>query len=262
MARSSTARISLRYGILGWLLIAALTGTACRKRTPAPVGNVKKTTVVALRPLQAASESLELDVGRAARTRVHVPIGAVAPTATVVVLGGEGEGLEHECERWHELTFKRFFTLCQRRIAEDDGRNPKAAEAELRAALRNLKRRFGEYVTAEGLVLIGVRSGAEDTAAMTRASEGFFTRVALIDGGFESWSAVDSASFARKANARALLICSSERCQLDATRVTASLRASGADTRLIRPSELTVANASEVRRSSLLWLTADARQKR
>jgi hypothetical protein len=260
MARSSAARISLRYGTLGWLLIAALAGSACRKKSPVPVGKVAKTTVVALRPLQAASESLELDVGREARTRVHVPIGATTPSAVVVVLGSEGGSVEVECARWHELTGKRHFTLCQRRVDDDQKRTPKVLEGPLKAALRNLKRRFGDYVTSEGLTLVGVRSGADEAVALTRASEGFFTRIALVDGGFSSWSAVDSASFARNARARAVLLCSTAGCELDAVRTTASLRASGAETRLIQSAELPE-NASDLRRGALLWLTETARPK-
>ena len=95
--------------------------------------------------------------------------------------------------------------------------------------------RYPGYVATKQLALVGVGSSANFVAAIVRRSPEHFTRVGLIDGGFEAWSNVDSARFVQAGGMALLAVNSDEPRRPQAMRVTATVKALGARVRLEPP---------------------------
>ena len=224
-----------------WVVVLVWAGAVtlgCKRQAPTPSDEPAPTSSVGLQPLQSRSAVIVLSSSEASTIELRIPIGISQPAAVVSVLGMDKPLLTTRCADWHERTAKRAFVLC----CTGPEQNLEASgqidwyERELRVALRATKRKFGGYVSAQTVTLVGLAPAAEAVVALVRKTPALFSRIALVNGGFGSWSAVDSARFAQIQGSRALLVCDSKDCELQASRVTATLRASGAAVRLLMAS--------------------------
>lgn len=229
--------------------------TSSCKRTPAPHPDSRarlstKTTtanVVPLRPLQAAQPQIQLELPDTPPTSLVIPRGITAKAPLVVILGGPSATLQARCTTWAAALPSVHFVLCQAvRSVDRSSREPTSRADEkpvldvtgeaaraLKTAFRAVKRRFGAYVDGETVSLVGVDDGASLVPALMRQSPTFFPRLALIEQGFDAWSAVDSARLSEVHRAKVLLVCSSESCSTSATRVAVTLKSSGTAVELL-----------------------------
>jgi hypothetical protein len=164
-----------------------------------------------------------------------LPLGTTQPASIIAVLGLDNETRAAQCTAWHQLSKKRFFVLCPRNPNQNLERQGQFEwyDRELRLGLRAAKRKFGGYVMSKTVTLIGLPNAAEAVVVLARRAPEFFPRIALFRAGFSSWTAVDSARFAKLESAKALLVCDSANCRTDASRVYATLHAVGAGVELI-----------------------------
>ncbi len=144
--------------------------------------------------------------------RVSVPLGATQARPILIVLHGAGESAERQCKIWRGISDARPFVLCPELGAK---RSDQEVETALRGALRELKTKFGEYVAGGSVVLVGFGSSAEHAMAIARQEPAFFARLALIDGGHQSWSATAAGAFAQRGGQRVLFGCSNEPCRAE-----------------------------------------------
>ncbi len=161
-----------------------------------------------LEPLTAANEIIPLKNG----ARVSVPLGTTQPRPILIVLHGERESADQQCRAWRGISAARPFVLCPELAIQ---RSDQEVETELRAALKELKQRFGEYVAGGSVVLAGFGSGAEHAVAIARQEPAFFARLVLVDGGHAIWTATAAGAFQQRGGQRVLFGCSNDRCRAE-----------------------------------------------
>jgi predicted esterase len=144
---------------------------------------------------------------------------APGPQPLVVANHGAGGAPEYECEYWRRLTASRAVLLCLRGTAIDSRgvgsfyyKNHIELGRELQAALSALRRELGESVQQSGAVYAGFSQGAIMGAPMIVAHAARFNRLALIEGGYEYWSASSARAFARNGGRRVLFVCGTRWC--------------------------------------------------
>lgn len=149
---------------------------------------------------------------------LYVPSGADA-RPLIVANHGAGGAPEYECEYWRRLTAARAFVLCLRG-SPIDTRGPSgfyykdhlALGRELQAALGALRSELGARVRDQGALYTGFSQGAIMGAPMIVSHAKLFSRLALIEGGYEYWSAVKARTFARNGGQRVLFVCGTRWC--------------------------------------------------
>ena len=126
----------------------------------------------------------------------HVgPSGDAAwPRPVVVVLHGNFDRPEWECDMWAEVASFHGFVLCPRGVRtpwaslEEDRWTYKGAarvEAEIEAGLAALEARYPGRATREGMVLVGFSLGAILAPALVESSPGKYAHLFLVEGGIE-----------------------------------------------------------------------------
>ena len=189
-----------------------------------------------LPPLTATDDTLRLVVQGQADSELLVPLGVRSAQPVVVAILPSGD-VKQACLTLGQAIRKRAFVLC---LTTDNERLPvTAAAAELngitaalKLGLRTVKRKFGRYVQSEELTIVGLGDAAELVVPIVRQAPEVFRRVALIQGGFGLWSAVDSAQFVSAGGKAILTVCGEPSCRSEAMRVAATAKAAGAASRL------------------------------
>jgi hypothetical protein len=126
----------------------------------------------------------------------HVgPSGDAAwPRPVIVVLHGNFDRPEWECDVWAGAASFHGFVLCPRGVrtpwaslAEDRWTYKGAArvEAEIEAGLAALEARYPGRVTREGMVLAGFSLGAILAPGLVESSPGKYPHLFLVEGGVE-----------------------------------------------------------------------------
>jgi hypothetical protein len=185
-----------------------------------------------------------------------VPIAAKPTRPLLVVLLSAGIDAQAECASLAATIRMTHFVLCQSSVSSaTDAADVSAtdrAESRLMRAVDATLSRYPGQVAPRQLALVGVGTAADAVVAIVRRSPEHFTRVGLIEGGFEAWSSVDSARFAQ-AGGKAFLVVSSDAAHSEATRVTATVKALG-----VRARYESAARASKASLAELLhWLMKD-----
>ncbi|MEI9937664.1 MAG: hypothetical protein WDO69_10635 [Pseudomonadota bacterium] len=166
-----------------------------------------------LTPLKASSWLVELDVAGFGKAALAVPIGANAPRPIVIALHGSADRPEWACAALRSIAGPAPFVLCPRGVARTDfsADDPRytfgAADdtaRELRAALTELKRRYGVYVAAGPVVFSGFELGADHVAWIAAQEPSFFSRLLLIEPSPSSWPSSRAAMFGRAGGQRVL----------------------------------------------------------
>lgn len=227
------------------LLVAATTCVGCRRCDATNQNKTNQTGAVssnavevprALEPLRAANRVEPITVPGRPDATLLVPLGVTTAKPIVVVLLPGSGGIGEQCEQLGQSIAANAFVFCQSIRLEGQSSTPfpwNDIEAALRASVRNVRDKYGAYVQSKELTMVGVgESAAESAVPIVRSAPEFFTRVALLDGGFKVWSNVDSARFAA-AGAKAFLArCMQPSCRADAKRVVVTLKNAGTATRL------------------------------
>jgi len=112
---------------------------------------------------------------------IAVPLGATSPRAIVIALHGAADRPEWTCSALRALAGPAPFVLCPRGVqrsdfAASDPRytftTPEQTASELRAALGELKHRYGAHVAAGSVIFVGVEIGADHAAAIASQEPG------------------------------------------------------------------------------------------
>lgn len=166
-----------------------------------------------LTPLKAEAWLVDLDVPGFGKAAVAVPLGASTPRAIVIALHGAADRPEWACSALRSIAGPAPFVLCPRGIERTDfpASDPRytfgtadATASELRAALKELKRRYGLYVAPGPVIFTGFELGADHVAWITSQEPAFFSRVLLIEPSPSSWPSSQASLFARLGGQRAL----------------------------------------------------------
>jgi hypothetical protein len=158
------------------------------------------------------------------------------PRSVVVVLHGNFDRPEWECDLWGEVASSRGFVLCPRGVRtpwaslKEDRWTYKGAarvEAEIEAGLAALEARYPGRVTRKGMVLAGFSLGAILAPGLVESTPGKYTYVFLVEGGVEKLDQKRIASLRRAGVAGVGLAMSAPGRRRLANTAIAQLRAAG-----------------------------------
>lgn len=192
------------------LLSALLACASCKQKS---TGSDRHAHRPKLSSLQASAWLVDLDVPGFGKAALAVPLGANAPRPIVLALHGSADRPEWACAALRSIAGPAPFVLCPRGVPRADsapsdprytfGTSEDTAR-ELRAALAELKRRFGPYVAAGPVVFAGFELGADHAAWIAAEEPSFFARLLLIEPSPASWSSSQAALFGHLGGQRVL----------------------------------------------------------
>jgi hypothetical protein len=166
-----------------------------------------------LAPLAAANWLIDLDVPGFGKAALAVPIGAIHARPIVIALHGVAGRPEWICGAFRGIAGPTPFVLCPRGVARADFVAPDLrytfasaddTARELRAALTELKKKFGVYVAPGPVIFGGFELGADHAAWIARQEPAFFSRLLVIDPASSTWDTSQAAFFGREGGARVL----------------------------------------------------------
>jgi poly(3-hydroxybutyrate) depolymerase len=173
----------------------------------------------------------------------HVgPADSSQPSPLVVVLHGNYDRPEWECELWSRILGGGTWVLCTRGVRrpgttdeEDRWTYPSLAscKAELGAAVAALRARYGSAVGEGVHLLVGMSLGSMMARDMAIAEPKRFARLALVEGGTSGWTDPVARSFQKGGGARVVFACGQAGCAERARAAVEALRKAGAVARLV-----------------------------
>jgi pimeloyl-ACP methyl ester carboxylesterase len=251
--RLDTGAVSLVY-CLALVLVAGL--ASCRRkghdaapiRASASAGTsaAPKRVPLVLQPLHAESWRIDLPVEGFGPASVAVPLGAREPRPILIALHGYADRPDWQCGTWRGISPVPF-VLCPRgeplpsargQLERFTYRDGEQVERELRAALRALKQRFKQYVASGPVILTGYSLGAIHAAKIARQEPSFFSRLVLVEGAADRWSAGDAAVFAKGGGQKLMIVCAQGACAAHGKRAVLFTTRARADAELVHPGEL------------------------
>jgi predicted esterase len=188
--------------------------------------------------LTAPGWRVELPVVGFGPATLALPLAATRPRPIVVVLHGARDRAEWQCGSFRGLLGGQVFILCPQGQAVEAGLyglgSVDDAEAELRAALRALKARYGAHVAPSPILLIGYAEGADVAADLARQEPSFFSRVALLRGNPSVLSSSGAKIFAERGGKRVLFFCTDAACEQAGAERAQSLTRAGVAAKAVR----------------------------
>ncbi len=173
----------------------------------------------------------------------HVgPADASIPPPLVVVLHGNYDRPEWECDLWSRILDGKAWVLCTRgvrregtTIGEDRWTYPTFvyAKAELAAAIAVLRERHGGAI-AEGVYLLaGMSLGSALARDMALEDPSRYPRLVLVEGGNSGWTEPAVEGFAERGGEQVVFACGQKGCADRARSVVAALEKVGTKARLV-----------------------------
>jgi len=206
---------ALGAGLLAVLgALVCLSGCRNKRLHDAPAGSSKPR----LAPLAASGWLVDLELPGFGKAALAVPLGATGPRPIVIALHGSADRPEWVCGAFRSIAGPAPFVLCPRGVERSDFSAPdlrysfgppETTARELRAALTELKRKFGAYVAPGPVVFAGFEIGADQAAWIARQEPAFFARVVLVAPDKDTWPSSLAATFGREGGQRALFVCGS-----------------------------------------------------
>ena len=175
--------------------------------------------------LAASADLVELPVAGHGAAVLSAPAGATSPRPSVIVIHGEADEPERPCAVWRRIAGPSAFVLCPRGDQREDPASTaprfvfsstEAVAEELRGGLAALKARYGAHVAAGPVVLVGYSQGAAFALALGLQEPSFFSRLVLVEGGYDRFTASVAARYAERGGRRVLFVCGRAACR-DAT---------------------------------------------
>ena len=163
------------------------------------------------------------------------------PLALFVVTHGAGGQAEWHCRHYETMLGPYAGLLCltgKRMAARDPTRGyyyPNHVELgiELQTAQKVMLETHGPSVLGETAVYIGYSQGATMGALAVGEHGKFWPLMALVEGGFDSWSPALARKYKSGGGQRVLFVCGTEHCQKNALKAVSTLGAAGLETKLL-----------------------------
>jgi dienelactone hydrolase len=201
---------------------------------------------------------------------VAVPVQAPTPRPLLVATHGNFDRPEWQCREWQRIAGDQVFVLCPGGVARPDSPSREdrrftyasnaALERELDAALAALRARYGEWVDTTAAVYTGFSLGAILGVKIASRRADLFPRLALVEGGFEEWTAARARAFVSGGGKRVLFLCGQKACVFTARRLSHELEKLGLAVRVATSPGLGHTYGgpmTELARTELPWLVAD-----
>lgn len=189
-----------------------------------------------LPPLEATSWLVPLPVEGFADALVAVPLGSRERRPLIVALHGNFDRPEWACGSWREVAGPDPFILCLRGKERSDSPPGDArftyagslsATKELNAARIALHKRFGDRLLETNSVYAGFSLGAIVGVSIAVQTPALYPRLALVEGGYESWNASTARQYQKGGGERVLFVCSQRGCLSKAREAAKLLRKAG-----------------------------------
>ncbi len=185
-----------------------------------------------LPPLQAPAALVELEPrssgGRPALW-LGVPLGARQPRPLVLLQQDISDDAQRLCRGLSRLGQGGAFVLCQ----SSKQLSPFEARRQLRAGLKQTKRRFGRHVSSGDVLLVAVSESSWHSSALVREEPAFFSHVLLVSKSMQGWSAATSSLFARRGGKRIVFACANPGCFDAAVNRATLVKRSGGEARAL-----------------------------
>jgi predicted esterase len=233
------ARADPRRWLCSLRLALAGLGAACAPAPPAepprPVPATEPPPAPAPEP-----ETVELAVP-GFRPAVVIAPGGSGPYPVLVAAHGAGDRAEWQCEWWLPVLGRRGFVLCPRGRAMSNAPGADTGyyfedhhrlEREVLAAIRELRETFGARVDPGPALYAGYSQGAIMGALFTSRRGAEFSRLILIEGGYEEWNVPAARRFKQAGGERVLFACGHAYCAREADKAIGWLRRGGIAGRL------------------------------
>jgi pimeloyl-ACP methyl ester carboxylesterase len=172
-----------------------------------------------LPPLWNDEWLVPLSVPGFADAQVALPRGAVTPRRVIVALHGYSDRPDWQCGAWTGIGEAKMFVLCPTGVAlpkplrHFSYKSASETRAEVDAGLAALRERFGPYLSAEPVILVGFSLGAQRAAHLAADDPARFPIVALVEGGTRAWSQSFARKFREGGGQRALFVCTQFGCR-------------------------------------------------
>lgn len=235
--------------VLLFALLVALM-PACRKSTSHKTRAKSNRPVSApqqLVPLMAPNAIDKLKLAHFESASIVIPLGTRWARPVVVVIHGNDDSPETNCEAWSTITEHGYFVLCPALRAAPNGdagisiaacSSVECLADEIRDALVVLRKRFGRYVAKNEVVLAGFDGGAARAVPIALQNPAVFPVLWLVNGGLQEWATALSTNYVERGGKLLGVVCSDQTCESDSLRVAASAQAAGLKTAIVKPGPL------------------------
>lgn len=185
-------------------------------------------------PARAGSASQPLPVAGFAPAE-HVPAEGRASRPVVVILHGNFDRPEWECEAWAPIVAGRAFVLCPRGVPRRDApgldrwefAGRPALVREVAAGREALRARYPGRVDDGPDLWVGFSLGAIHLAPLARGAPATYSRIILVEGGLDGWDRRTIGRFVAGGGRRIGFACGREGCQRRAQALSTWLDAAG-----------------------------------
>ncbi len=207
------------------LLLAIVLSMACEEtrppEPPLPIASTTRATpVLSSVPAPVGSSLIELRLDGFGPSVLAVPSPAPEPRPLVVALHAHAIRPEHACTRWFRAAREEAFVLCPLGLPADAKPeqavtlgSPEYTAREVAAGVSALRARFGERVSPDPPILAAWSHGSKIGARMVSRDPSAFGSIALGEGAYELLDDPTLARWAKKADRRLLLLCSTKHCE-------------------------------------------------
>jgi hypothetical protein len=162
-----------------------------------------------------------------------LPEGATSSRPVIVVIHGLGGRPDPNCKAWRAIVRGWGFVLCPRGEYDPERSTPgdrrythpggRRLRAHIDAALQALADRYAVYADVRAPVLAGFSLGAYEIAMLGQRGLPRFPRLAVLEGGFDGWSAPTVEAFAAEGGSRVLFGCGTSWCAAPASAAAARI---------------------------------------
>jgi len=163
------------------------------------------------------------------------------PAPLFVVAHGAGGQARWHCHHYEAMLGPAAVLLCltgKRMVARDPARGyyyPDHIQlsSELTAATTAIRAAHAADLRGDSGVYLGYSQGATMGALAIAEYGADFTRLALVEGGFDSWSATLARRLKNNGGQRVLFVCGTDHCRNRASTAATILATAGLDTKML-----------------------------
>jgi len=158
-----------------------------------------------------------------------------------VITHGAGGQAEWHCEHYEAILGPSASLLClagKRMVARDPTRgyyypDHVVLSNEIVAARVAIREKHSGALSGDSDVYVGYSQGATMGALAVAGYGAFFTRLLLVEGGFDSWSPALARKYRGSGGQRVLFVCGTEHCHKQAAKAAATLSIAGVEVKVL-----------------------------